>query len=144
MNIKNLIPHSGEMILVTRVLDFGDDFIIVQSDLKKHCVFAENNIFQTYKCLEIMAQSLGVLRGIAKNSDGNRLGFLLGARKFNIFVPQIALPCSLTTKAHLQMQDSNGLGIYQASAHLGEILLCSANITILNPSNEFLEKMELE
>lgn len=96
--------------------------------------------FPTYKAIELMAQSLGIFRALNEKGSGSKLGFLLGARRFEILRPYIF--SEARTKVVVSMQDSSGMGVYDCEIFEGENLVARASISALNPSNEFLSQIK--
>ncbi len=96
--------------------------------------------FPTYKAIELMAQSLGIFRALNEKGSGSKLGFLLGARRFEILHPFIF--SEARTKVVVSMQDSSGMGVYDCEIFEGEKLVARASISALNPSNEFLSQIK--
>lgn len=109
-----------------------------QDSAKSHD--SQNFAFPTYKAIELMAQSLGIFRALNEKGSGSKLGFLLGARRFEILRPFILREAR--TKVVVSMQDSSGMGVYDCEIFEGENLVARASISALNPSNEFLSQIK--
>ena len=140
-SIENLIPHSGVMVLVDEIIEVTDEVICVKSTITENNAFLEDGVFPTFKTLEMMAQSLAVFRSYMDSQKGNKLGFLLGARKFEILKPYVQIGDSLLIKTKISMQDSSGLGVYDSQVYLGEEMIAQATISVLNPNDTLLEKI---
>lgn len=167
-SVESYLPHSGEMVLVDEIIEVGADFIITKTIIKNHAIFCESIesmgesgesksvadssesqgesgesqslAFPTYKAIELMAQSLGIFRALNEKGSGSKLGFLLGARRFEILRPFILREAR--TKVVVSMQDSSGMGVYDCEIFEGESLVARASISALNPSNEFLSQIK--
>lgn len=163
-SVESYLPHSGEMVLVDEIIEVGADFIITKTIIKNHTIFCEvcesaessesmgesgesaestesqSLAFPTYKAIELMAQSLGIFRALNEKGSGSKLGFLLGARRFEILRPFILREAR--TKVVVSMQDSSGMGVYDCEIFEGENLVARASISALNPSNEFLSQIK--
>lgn len=160
-SVESYLPHSGEMVLIDEIIEVGADFIITKTIIKNHAIFCEsmgesgesksvadssesndsqNLAFPTYKAIELMAQSLGIFRALNEKGSGSKLGFLLGARRFEILRPFILREAR--TKVVVSMQDSSGMGVYDCEIFEGENLIARASISALNPSNEFLTQIK--
>lgn len=140
LNLARYLPHSGDMVLIDEIVEVGEDYIITKSIIANHALFLENGAMPTYKSLEMMAQSLGVFRGIKESESKNKLGFLLGARRFEIF--QSSISGEIVIKATLSMQDESGLGVYDCEVYCNLELVAKASISALNPSNDFLDNIK--
>ena len=157
-SIESYLPHSGEMVLIDEIIEVGADFIITKTIIKNHKIFCESIesvgesiessestqsqhfAFPTYKAIELMAQSLGIFRALNEKGSNNKLGFLLGARRFEILRPFIL--SEARTKVAVSMQDSSGMGVYDCEIFEGENVVAVASISALNPSNEFLSQIK--
>lgn len=140
MYIQELIPHSGAMVLVDDIVEKKDDFISVKTLIKYDNPFLQDGKFPTFNTLEIMAQSLVVYRGLNDKSSNARLGFLLGARRFEIIKPNLNIGDELITKTYIS-EDFDGMGVYESSVYVDGKLVASASISVFNPSQEQLDQI---
>ena len=140
MYIKDIMPHSGDMILVDSVVEKRNDFISIKTIINENNPFLENDLFPTFNTLEVMAQSLVVFRGLNDKSSSMRLGFILGARKFEIHKPYLKINDELITKTIIS-EDFNGMGVYESAVFVNDELVASANINVFNPTDEQLDKI---
>lgn len=140
MHIQELIPHSGVMVLVDDIVEKKDDFISVKTLIKYDNPFLQDGKFPTFNTLEIMAQSLVVYRGLNDKGSNARLGFLLGARRFEIIKPNLNIGDELITKTHIS-EDFDGMGVYESSVYVDDKLVASASISVFNPSQEQLDQI---
>lgn len=140
MYIQELIPHSGAMVLVDDIVEKKDDFISVKTLIKHDNPFLQNGKFPTFNTLEIMAQSLVVYRGLNDKGSNTRLGFLLGARRFEIIKPNLNIGDELITKTYIS-EDFDGMGVYESSVYVDNKLVASASISVFNPSQEQLDQI---
>ncbi|MBO7155769.1 MAG: thioester dehydrase [Campylobacter sp.] len=140
MYIQELIPHSGAMVLVDDIVEKKDDFISVKTLIKYDNPFLQDGKFPTFNTLEIMAQSLVVYRGLNDKGSNTRLGFLLGARRFEIIKPNLNIGDELITKTYIS-EDFDGMGVYESSVYVDDKLVASASISVFNPSQEQLDQI---
>ncbi|RDU73631.1 hypothetical protein CQA66_00070 [Helicobacter aurati] len=155
--IKNLLPHSGEMILIHSVLQYDTQSIWTKTHITQDNVFLQNGTFAMYQGIELMAQSLGILRGLLATNQSSKLGFILGIRNFVMYRHTAHIGDTLITKANLSLQDANGFGVYECeifcekirnaqiqdspvSFHQNLELAAKAKLSILNPNEEFIEQ----
>ena len=61
--IEEIIPHSGRMLLVNRVLEFGQNHGKVEVVLEESKPYFENGKFQSVWLIELMAQAVGTVTG---------------------------------------------------------------------------------
>lgn len=129
---------QGESIGESCGESMGESQDSTDSHDSKHS--SQSLAFPTYKAIELMAQSLGIFRALNEKGSGSKLGFLLGARRFEILRPYIF--SEARTKVVVSMQDSSGMGVYDCEIFEGENLIARASISALNPSNEFLSQIK--
>lgn len=153
MNIKNLLPHTEDMILIDDVLLYDIDFILTKTFISDKNAFLSQGKFFSYQCVELMAQSLGCLRGLYAKDGSARLGFLLGVRNFHIYEPFINVNTCVFTYAKMCMQDESGFGIYECSVHyakdnislesiLDSKMITQGKVNVLNPKDDFLLSLQ--
>ena len=135
--IQELIPHSGEMVLLDDWVEKGKDFICVKVTIKNDNPFLQNGVFPTFKILEMMAQSLVVFRGLNNHDSSFDLGFLLGTRGFEIFKPSLFVGDEILIKTHIS-EDYEGVGVHYSEAFVRDDRVAKANISVFNPSKEQL------
>lgn len=154
-NMANFIPQSLEMVLIDHLLEVNKDFIRTQAHIKIDNAFLHadektgEKRFPSYNILEIFAQSLALWRtkkeqqNLSKDStqNSNKLGFLLGARGFEIFTPFVEIGQIIEVCLKLNMQDENGLGVYEGEAFVNGKIIAKTSLTALNPNDEFLSKI---
>ena len=142
-NIPSLLPHSKEMVLVDNVLEVNETHIITISQVRENNSFLLDGVLPTYCLIEIMAQSLGVWRGLSDTKSGNKLGFVLGTRGFKIYRPLISVGECIYTKVVISTQDVSGVGIYECeSSDESGNMIATAKLTALNPSQSMLEQIK--
>ncbi len=159
MGVERFLPHSGDMVLLDRVVSHDSSGICTQLLVRKDNAFLnEKGEFELYQSIELMAQSVGVLRGLANENERDKLGFLLSVRGLKMRKNAVKIGTLLRVCAKISMRDENGFGLYECEVwevKSGENsrensakfefdenceLLASAKISLLNPSDEMLEK----
>lgn len=133
----HLIPHSGKMAQLKRIIDYGEDWIRAEADLTADNIFAENGRIPAWAALEILAQGIAALAGIRAEQAGEpvRPGFLLGTRKFTASVAHLPLT-TVTINVQESMVDERGFGVYRCVLTDGDgITLADAAINAFSPSD---------
>ena len=141
-DISALLPHGREMIMVDDVLEVCETHIITISHIRADNPFLSQGALPSYALIEIMAQSLGVWRGIGDEQSGGKLGFVLGARGFKIYRPLIQAGETIHTKVSISMQDDSGVGIYECESGNEAGLFATGKLTALNPNEAMLEQIK--
>ncbi|OOH90666.1 dehydratase [Pasteurellaceae bacterium 15-036681] len=115
-HIAPLVPHSGEMILLDRITDFGADFLIAESEVKADNILIKHGKLATFAGIEIMAQGVAAWAGCMAVQAGEpvRLGYLLGTRKLHIHSQQIPVGTKLQIRIKMSIQDATGFGVFDS------------------------------
>lgn len=140
-SIDLLMPHSGNMVLVDEILEYGVDYAVLKSVVKENNAFLQDGFLPNYVLAEMMAQTLVVLRGLGNQENANTIGFLLALRNFEVFKNNSKIGDEIILKVKVSTQDNNGLGIYECQASIGSEIIAKASITALNPNKEYLEEI---
>ena len=146
--IRELVPHSGAMVLLDRVVSADDDNLCAEVRIHAGSMLAEAHGVGAWVGIEYMAQAIAAHAGWKawqKNQDV-KVGFLLGSRKYQAGVPLFALGSVLRVHVHRVLQGENGLGAFDcridaADAGQGAPALATATVTVFQPDNvnQFLE-----
>lgn len=83
--VAEVIPHSGDMILIDEIVDYNDDSLLASVTITDTSLFVdETNGVPVWVGIEYMAQAVAAWAGIqAKERDEPvKIGFLLGTRKY--------------------------------------------------------------
>ena len=106
-DVAGLIPHSGQMVLLDRVLEFDGDGLIAELVVRDDGLFGDANGVPAWAGIEYMAQAVSAYAGIKSKLAGEpiRLGYLLGTRRYLSNVPSFAIGTLLTVQKRPIMQD---------------------------------------
>lgn len=84
-HLDELIPQSGPMRLVDRIVSEGADTVCVAADIRATNIFFEpNRGVPAYIGLEFMAQAISAYDGLERWRNGlpPAIGFLIGCRRY--------------------------------------------------------------
>ncbi|MCD8213233.1 MAG: thioester dehydrase [Campylobacter sp.] len=135
------LPHSGKMVLIDEILSHDENSISVKSLIKSDNAFLDDGVFYTYKAVEIMAQSLGAFKGLYAKDD-HTVGFLIGVREFEIFVPYLTVGTTLIINSCVSMQDESGFGVWDSEILVNEKVAARAGLSVLSPGKEMFLEMK--
>jgi predicted hotdog family 3-hydroxylacyl-ACP dehydratase len=109
VDAAELLPHTGEMIWVDKVLDWDEDSVTSELTVRGDALFGDGNMVPAWAGIEYMAQTIGLYAGLHAKRAGEpiRLGFLLGSRRFESNVPAFRIGSVLTVRAEKMMQDEH-------------------------------------
>ncbi len=143
-----LLPHSGRMILLERVVSYDDTRLLAQAEIDaQHILLPDGaNALPSYLGAEIMAQGVAAWAGAHALDKGEnvRLGFLLGTRKLTFRLPEIPVGTKLWVEIVQSWQDASGMGVFDCELRcrepLGDLpantVLISGAMNVYSPSNE--------
>lgn len=143
--VAPLIPQSGDMVLVDRILDYGEDFLIGEAEIRADHILLVNGELPAYAGIEIMAQGVAAWAGCHKQEKAAeqhqkaevRLGYLLGSRKLHIHQPSIAVGSELEIKVKMSIQDATGFGVFdcQLIDKQSKKLLLEGALNVFSPKD---------
>lgn len=145
-DIAELVPHDGGMVLLDRVLAADAEQLTAELTIGPATLFCEGSGVGAWVGVEYMAQAIAAYAGSLARQRGEapKVGFLLGARRYQCSVPSFTLGSVLHVHAQHAMQGENGLGAFECRIEdaASGALLAQATITVFEPSNvnEFLQR----
>ena len=145
-DIHTLVPHSGAMSLLGRLLAADEETLDAQVTIKPDSMFCDGSAVGAWVGVEYMAQAVAAHAGHAAKLRGEpvRVGFLLGTRRYTCSVAAFAVGSVLNIHVQRALQAENGLGAFDCRIlEAGEGReLASATITVFQPDNveEFLQR----
>jgi predicted hotdog family 3-hydroxylacyl-ACP dehydratase len=147
-DVRALVPHSGQMVLLERVVSADDDNLCAEVRIHAGSVLADSHGVGSWVGIEYMAQAIAAHAGwlSRRRGDAVKVGFLLGSRRYDTSVPYFALGSVLRVHVHRVLQAENGLGafdcrIVSADADTDAAPLATATVTVFQPHNvnQFLQ-----
>lgn len=145
-SVDDLVPHSGLMSLLDRIVDYGDDWLEAQVDISGDSLFLEAQGIPALVGLEYLAQTIAAFSGVEEQLKGGKpkLGFLLGTRKFECSTDYFQLGQTIALKVQREMKAENGLHVFQCVLS-GEGLSATATINVFQPEdvNTFIKEAKV-
>ncbi len=132
-DVASLIPHSGQMVLLDRVIEFDGENLIAEMTVRDDGLFGNDKNVPAWAGIEYMAQAVGAYAGIKSKLAGEpiKLGYLLGTRRFSSNVASFVAGTELTINIKVIIQDDK-LGAFDCQI-LGDGIEVSANLTVYQP-----------
>ena len=138
-DIRTLVPHSGQMVLLDRVVSADTDDLCAEVRIHAGSMLASADGVGAWVGIEYMAQAIAAHAGWLALQRGEqvKVGFLLGSRKYEARVPQFALGEVLHVHVHRVLQAENGLGAFECRIDIagGMQAAASATVTVFQPDN---------
>ncbi len=136
--VEQLLPHSGEMVLVSDVSSWDDESasVVVNQDGASIFADSEGNV-PAWVGIEYMAQAVAVFAGIQSklNNRPIRLGFLLGAQKYTAYASYFAKGIRLDVRVNRVFFAEDSIALFACTIHAGKQLLAEAEIKAVQPDN---------
>jgi len=132
--IEELLPHSGPMLLVDRVLQSEHDYVVCALEVRSDGLFDTDNQVPALLGLEYMAQTIAAFSGLQarQKKEKPNLGFLLGTRKFTTNVAHIRCGTALTISARQSMKTTDGMAAFECTL-VGDDIKQTATLTVYEP-----------
>jgi predicted hotdog family 3-hydroxylacyl-ACP dehydratase len=146
-DIRDLVPHSGPMVLLDRVLSADAETLCAEVTIRPGSVFCDGSGVGSWVGMEYMAQAVAAHAGYLALQRGEavKVGFLLGTRRYECSRPAFAVGSILQVHVRRALQGDNGLGAFEC--RIGDAaggIEASATVTVFQPENvdEFLQRSE--
>ena len=135
-SVAELVPHSGTLSLMTRIIDFGEKWLRAEIDITARSLFATEQGVPASIGIEYMAQTVSAYAGTRgkEKGEGPKLGFLLGTRKYQCNQPWFPPGSTLCVEVRELLQGENGLGVFECTITSGD-LLASASLNVFQPDD---------
>jgi len=138
-DIHELVPHSGAMSLLGRVLGADEENLNAEVAITAGSMFCVDGAVGAWVGVEYMAQAVAAHAGYAARLRGEpvRVGFLLGTRRYACVAPAFAVGSVLHIHVQRALQGENGLGAFDCrivDASDGSEL-ATATITVFQPDH---------
>ncbi|SFS18621.1 Predicted 3-hydroxylacyl-ACP dehydratase, HotDog domain [Dyella sp. OK004] len=135
--IAEVLPHTGDMILLDRVIELEAERIVCTRTVHAGGAFVEHDgTLPAWIGIELMAQTIAAWAGCHALAAGEpiRLGFLLGARQYQCDVDAFPAGSELRIEAVRHFNDEDGMGVFACridatGAH------AEARLTVFSPPN---------
>jgi predicted hotdog family 3-hydroxylacyl-ACP dehydratase len=147
-SVTELVPHSGRMSLLTKILDYGDDWLSAEVEIKVDSMFSDEYGVPAWVGVEYLAQAIGAYAGLQERIHGGvpKIGFLLGTRKYTSTKEYFVIGSILTITVNKNLQAENGLSAFDCALHSTDNCEASARLNVFQPKNagEFLKGAQSE
>jgi len=131
--IAELIPHSGSMILLDKILEFDEHSLSAELVVRDDALLGNNKKVPAWVGIEYMAQTIAAYAGIQSKKLGEpiNLGFLLGTRRYTSNIDSFDIGTVLTIKITRIINDDK-LGVFDCKIY-GSGIEVNANLNVFQP-----------
>ncbi len=133
IDVADVIPHTGDMVLLDRIIDYDDQGLTAELMVRGDGLFGDDQTVPAWAGIEYMAQTIAAYVGIKARQANEpiRMGFLLGTRRYSSNVAAFKVGARLTIRAEKIIQD-DGLGVFDCRI-MGEGVEVTANLNVYQP-----------
>lgn len=139
-SVESLIPHSQPMVLLDRLIDFSDKTLTAEVSINEGGRFydPDKKGVETWVSIEYMAQAVAALAGVRSrlSQEPVKLGFLLGARKMQIYKTLLESGLTYTIEIEELYMDDSGLGAFQCSVKHNDMIISEAKLNVFETNDE--------
>lgn len=134
-DIHVLLPHSGAMVLLDRVLSADEESLCAEVTIRADSLFCGADGVGGWVGIEYMAQAIAAHAGYVARMRGEavKIGFLLGSRRYTCARPAFAIGDVLRIVVHKLLQAENGLGSFDCWIKAEDEDIATATITVFQP-----------
>ena len=136
-DIRDLVPHSGAMILLDRLVAADDESLCAEVLVRPNSLFLVDGAIGGWVGLEYMAQAIGAFAGYRARLRGEpvRIGYLLGTRHYECTQPCFALGSRLRIYVKRVLQSQDGLAAFDCRIDDENGMVASANVTVFQSAD---------
>lgn len=138
-DMRELVPHTGDMVLLERVLAADKDSLCAEVTIGADTMFCDGAGVGSWVGIEYMAQAIAAHAGYTAILRGEpvKIGYLLGTRRYHASVPMFAIGSVLRVHVQRAVQGENGLSAFDCSivAAAGGAPLATGTITVFQPDS---------
>lgn len=145
--IAAVLPHSDPMILLDELVQYDAEKVICRVTISTQSPFYDVKKMgvPSYVGCEYMAQTIAAYGGAhaLDNDDAVKIGFLLGARKYQANIGIFKLEQVLIIEAEKLIQDASGLCVFDCVIKSEDgAVLAQAKINVFQPQDpeQFLKE----
>ncbi len=130
-SIEAILPHRPPMILLDRVEDAGEGYLVCSVTLRDDSPFVHGGAASPVVATEYMAQCVAAHSGLkaVRRGDPVRIGFLLGARSIELETEAFEIGEKLIVEARHVWGD-DALGQYVCAVHSGGRRVATAVLNV--------------
>lgn len=135
INIAELLPHDGAMVLLDKVIEYDDDSLVSETRVRDDGLFGDGKTVPAWVGIEYMAQTVSAHNGMMCTLADRaiNIGFLVGTRRYLSNVDSFSVGLLLTIKIKRIMEDQ-GLAVFDCQI-LADGIDVSAKLNVYQPDS---------
>ncbi|BBL71855.1 3-hydroxydecanoyl-ACP dehydratase [Methylogaea oryzae] len=135
--VAALLPQSHTMVLLDRVVEVGDEHIVVEVTVRDDGLFSlPDRTVPAWVGLEYMAQAIAAYSGYHRRCRGEEigLGFLLGTRHYQCSAGGFPCGARLRVRAEKIIEAANEMSVFGCTID-GEHVHADSKLNVLLPKD---------
>lgn len=137
--ITDLVPHTGAMCWLDRVLDADTDALTAEATLRADHLLVRDGLLGAAAGVEYMAQAAAAWAGWQRYSAApgaaGRIGFLLGTRRYQCSRAAFRVGEVLVIRVQRSFQADNGLGQFECAIRIDGHEVARASLNVFGPDD---------
>lgn len=131
--IEQVLPHAAPMILLDEIVDYTHDGLTAAVTIREDSRFIQAEGVPAYVGIEYMAQAIAAYGGVESldRHEQLRIGFLLGTRKFDAYVPFFRVGECLSVMVRPLYKEE--LASFACRISIAGELVAEANVNVYQP-----------
>jgi predicted hotdog family 3-hydroxylacyl-ACP dehydratase len=137
-DIRDLLPHSGPMVLLDHVVAADDESLCAAVQVRENSLFYVDGAVGGWVGLEYMAQAIGAFAGFQARLHGEPvcIGYLLGTRYYECMRPRFVLGSLLKIYVKRVLQSEDGLAAFDCHIDDESGLVARATLTVFRTADD--------
>ena len=143
--LQSIIPHSGRMLLISRVIDYSleERRIETEYDITEDCLFYDSvsQGVPGWAGFEFIAQSVSAFIGIRdRGKVKHQFGFILSVSQIAIGLPFFSAGSIIKIKAE-EIDHVDSVYVFNGEIFLEDKKILTGKITVMDADSEQLQAM---
>lgn len=141
---EELLPHASPMVLIDELVELDQQLVKSRVVIQSDSMFIEEGGVPAYVGIEYMAQTVGLMSGMASvaNEEAVGIGFLIGAPAFETHIDYFELGMELEVVMEHYWGDDQLMQFEGKIYEVGKsVPLVEGRLSLLKPNdeNEFMK-----
>ncbi|VAW38805.1 hypothetical protein MNBD_DELTA03-963 [hydrothermal vent metagenome] len=139
INIEDLIPHRGKMILIDEIVEMTPEYSLTSSTVNEDWPLLSAGGVSTLILIEVAAQSAGVCNGWdriqVKGIESSKMGWLVGIKRAEFSRDFIPLRSKIITRSENSSKYDN-LRITSSVSRIDDDIIAEVTLQLFQAAND--------
>ncbi len=133
INIEDLIPHRGRMMLIDEIIDVNEDMAVTRALVTEEWPLFDGKSVNPMVLIELVAQTAGVSNGWdrikKKGIDSDKKGWLVGIKKADFSIDEIPLHTRIITRCENKFKYDSFREVL-GTARISQDIVCEISLQV--------------